>query len=175
MGDLRRITHKTFTQIGGSLSRGSICSSRFSTEYSDDFSCISFMTADPSIQPSETDIIDAVSAVRLSGPPLGIPKLYAKIKVDHPTWSLSETRFRKILKLADAPARPSWGSAIKTGRDPSIDVAALAPKIRVREFSGNRGKGLIAHERIQRGELVWQEEPWVVVPHMCVKSAKQLY
>ena len=29
-------------------------------------------------------------------------------------------------------------------------------------FGGEKGKGLIAKEKIERGDVVWQEEPWIV-------------
>jgi len=29
-------------------------------------------------------------------------------------------------------------------------------------FGVEKGKGLIAKEKIERGDVVWQEEPWIV-------------
>jgi len=37
-------------------------------------------------------------------------------------------------------------------------------KIEIRWFGDKRGKGLVAVEEMEEGEVVWKEEPWIVAP-----------
>ncbi|OCF34784.1 protein lysine methyltransferase SET5 [Kwoniella heveanensis CBS 569] len=149
------------------------------------------MDAAKTTAPSDGDLQAAATSLRESHPSLGIVKLLAQLKIDHPDWQVSEKRFRKFVPAAsggggnDAPgtvtgagagspsqvtAGPSQNSEgekiliAQTGFDPSIDVAALAPKIKAKMFSGGKGKGLVAKEKLLGGEMIWQEEPWVVTP-----------
>lgn len=129
-----------------------------------------------------------MSELRSSHPDLGILKLLAQLKTHHPTWAVSEKRFRKVLQggAGSAQATANGGHAgdvhkvgsqaagavddksatsvlvADTGLDPTIDTAKIAPKIKVKMFKGGKGKGLVAREKILMGELVWSEEPWIV-------------
>ncbi|WVQ94251.1 hypothetical protein IAU59_001330 [Kwoniella sp. CBS 9459] len=134
-----------------------------------------------STSPSDEDLQNAATVLRQSHPSLGIVKLLAQLKVDHPEWQVSEKRFRKFLLATSSssggdhnesasqagPSQNSDGEKIliaQTGFDRSLDVAALAPKVKTKMFSGGKGKGLIAKEKLLGGEMIWQEEPWVVTP-----------
>ncbi|WVF66642.1 hypothetical protein IAT40_001383 [Kwoniella sp. CBS 6097] len=142
-----------------------------------------------STSPSDGDLQSAATALRESHPSLGIVKLLAQLKIDHPEWQVSEKRFRKFLPTTSGcssgagaglsgsssgkdasqagPSQNSEGEKIliaQTGFDPSLDVGAIAPKIKAKMFAGGKGKGLVAKEKLLGGEMVWQEEPWVVTP-----------
>ncbi|ORX41271.1 hypothetical protein BD324DRAFT_648148 [Kockovaella imperatae] len=133
------------------------------------------MTLDPS-PPSDELFLPFVTTVRRDHPSLGIPKLLALLKTQQPEWSVSEKRLRKAVQslTLDEQGRESMdepGLVATTGLDPSITslAASTAPKVKVRMFGGEKGKGLVARERIHKGEVVWQEEPWIVT------SSPQLY
>lgn len=139
--------------------------------------------------PGEEELIKAVMTVRDAHPDLGILKLWAQLKTDKPEWAVSEKRFRKVLAAAGGTAtgtgavvsessekpkskkknknkKKSEGSELvaQTGIDPSLDVSTLAPKVSVNMFGGTKGKGLVAESAIQKGEVLWQEEPWIACP-----------
>ena len=134
------------------------------------------------ISPSDEALTPAVKELREAHPALGVPKLLAQLKSSRPEWLVSEKRLRKVLaSLASPPSREvstgaeaTGGDASKadlvaaTGLDPSIDVGAIAPKVKVKMFGHGKGKGLVAREKILQGEVVWQEEPWIVTADPCV-------
>ena len=45
-----------------------------------------------------------------------------------------------------------------------LDVSQWTAKVEVRWFGEKRGKGLVAVEEVDEGEIVWREDPWVVAP-----------
>ncbi|KIR28868.1 putative protein lysine methyltransferase SET5 [Cryptococcus deuterogattii LA55] len=125
------------------------------------------LTAEAAISPSDDILLPALASLRENHPDKGILKLLAQLKVDHPEWAVSEKRFRKALQLAPSPgdgeADPSEKALVAdTGLDPSIDVKSIAPKVEVKMFAGGKGKGLVAKEGLKQGEMLWQEEPWIV-------------
>ncbi|KAE8541065.1 putative protein lysine methyltransferase SET5 [Cryptococcus gattii VGV] len=125
------------------------------------------ITAEAAISPSDDILLPALASLRESHPDKGILKLLAQLKIDHPEWAVSEKRFRKALQLAPSPgsgeADPNEKVLVAdTGLDPSIDVKSIAPKVEVKMFAGGKGKGLVAKEGLKQGEMLWQEEPWIV-------------
>ncbi|WWD22794.1 hypothetical protein CI109_107288 [Kwoniella shandongensis] len=127
--------------------------------------------------PADDVLNPVVSDLRAAHPSLGITKLFAQFKVDHPEWAVSEKRFRKALQVTGGSIAPQNGTVgnandpsmpleagliADTGIDPSIDVATIAPMVKVKMFPGGKGKGLVAKEKLQQGEVLWQEEPWIV-------------
>lgn len=108
------------------------------------------------LSPGEDELGAAVEELRGAHPSLGAVKLLIQLRADHPEWAVSEKRLRKMLQ-----ARSEVGLIAHTGLDPSLDVS-IAPKVKVEMFGGGKGKGLVAREGILKGELVWQEDPWIV-------------
>jgi len=45
-----------------------------------------------------------------------------------------------------------------------LDVSQWSPKVEIRWFGDKRGKGLIAVEEMEEGEVIWKEDPWIVAP-----------
>lgn len=45
-----------------------------------------------------------------------------------------------------------------------LDVSQWSPKVEVRWFGDKRGKGLVAVEEMEEGEIVWREDPWIIAP-----------
>lgn len=130
--------------------------------------------------PSDEDLSPLVTSLKASYPDLGIAKLLAQLKIDHPTYSVSEKRLRKVL----AQTLPSTNSVdtnateesskkggkksedgskdliAETGLDSTIDWS-IAPKVKVKMFKDGKGKGLVAREKILEGEALWSEDPWI--------------
>lgn len=104
--------------------------------------------------PTDEDIALSLARVRSLYPGLGALKVLASIKSEHPEWSLSEKRLKKIINL-NSPLQA------QTGLDSSIDIKGIAPKVQVKLFPHGKGKGLVAREKILQGEVIWQEEPWI--------------
>ncbi|TXT05059.1 hypothetical protein VHUM_03879 [Vanrija humicola] len=134
--------------------------------------------------PSEADLVAAVKTVREAHPALGIVKLWAQLKADRPEWSVSEKRFRKALGAASeggasassATAKPKKNELVaQTGLDATLDITAVAPKVKAKMFGGTKGKGVVAKAKIQAGEVLWQEEPWIACldpgfkPHLAAR------
>lgn len=130
--------------------------------------------------PTEDELVTAVAAVRNAHADLGILKLWAQLKVDKPEWAVSEKRFRKALASAGGTASGAGASAPEkktrskkadkadghelvadTGLDATLDVDTIAPKVKAKMFGGTRGKGLVAKSKLEMGEVLWQEEPWI--------------
>jgi hypothetical protein len=108
--------------------------------------------------PSEQDVAACIGKVQSTQPTLGALKILAIIKEDHPDWVLSEKRFKKILNSLSSERTTL---VARTGIDPSIDVEGIAPKVEVKLFGKGKGKGLVARAKILKGEVLWQEEPWI--------------
>lgn len=137
--------------------------------FAETISSANTMTA-AQVAPAEDDLLCAARRVREAHPDLGIAKLLAQLKVDQPDWTVSEKRFRKSLQSVSesngaAPVTSGEQNLeAETGLDSSINVAAIAPKVKAKMLPG-RGKGLVAKEKMQQGEWIWQEEPWCLVTH----------
>lgn len=119
------------------------------------------------VSPPEDVLVAAVTDLRTKHPSLGLTKTLTQLKTDHPEWTVSEKRLRKVIqstpKANGANDEPrEVGLIADTGLDPSIDVTNVAPKVKVKLFGGEKGKGLVAKEKMFRGEVLWQEEPWII-------------
>ena len=124
--------------------------------------------------PSDDELSPLVTSLKASHPDLGIAKLLAQLKLDHPTFSVSEKRLRKVLTQAQSPNPQANGQVsdsqiskdgskdliADTGLDSTIDWS-IAPKVKVKMFKEGKGKGLVAREKILEGEALWSEDPWI--------------
>jgi hypothetical protein len=131
--------------------------------------------------PSDDELRAAVRATRDAHPDLGVLKLWAAVKDSGVT--VSEKRFRKVLAEVGgtaagggaapaAAAKPKKKKGKKSRRvgdhlepethlDATLDIAAIAPKVKAAMFGGARGKGLVAAQALQQGEMLWREEPFI--------------
>lgn len=123
--------------------------------------------------PSDEVLIIAVTSLRDAHPSLGIAKLLQQLKTDHPDWAVSEKRLRKVMSTSSAATTSLATACVSqtydepglmavTGLDTTLNVTEIAPKVKARLFGGEKGKGLVAREKILEGEVIWQEEPWIV-------------
>lgn len=130
------------------------------------------MAATPSVAPSDEELSPVVTKLRTENPSTGVPKLLQQLKSEHSDWAVSEKRLRKLLQALNLPSTAvdstggdgdgETGLVADTGLDPSINVGGIAPKVKARMFGGEKGKGLVAREKILQGEVLWSEEPWIV-------------
>jgi hypothetical protein len=127
-------------------------------------------TMSPPVSPSDDELAPVVEHLRSQNPSLGIAKLLVQLKTEQPGWAVSEKRLRKISQALPGGADPTNGQhqesgetvlVAETGLDPTIDVAQIAPQVKVKMFGGGKGKGLVAKEKILQGDVLWQEEPWI--------------
>jgi hypothetical protein len=127
-----------------------------------------------SVSPSDEELYTCITQLRSQHPVTGILKLLSQLKLDQPTWTVSEKRFRKALQHVsvdnEGDAKEAPGELddtkpseldVTTGLDPTVD-ATVAPKVKVKMFKGGKGKGLVAREKLLEGEILWTEEPWIV-------------
>jgi uncharacterized linocin/CFP29 family protein len=142
------------------------------------------MAVEPTTVPTDEELKPVVAALREAHPSLGVTRLLAQLKTDHPTLSVSEKRLRKVLAQAheagiegaqekdngadleqgqekkEGNAEGSKEMIAETGLDKSINTS-IAPKVKVKLFKSGRGKGLVAREKMLEGEVIWTEEPWI--------------
>lgn len=129
------------------------------------------MAVDPQTQvsPADDELSTAVASLKAASPELGITKVLARLRSDNPSWSVSEKRLRKVLAQLQGESAPASGGTqgesshdliADTGLDTTIDWS-VAPKVKVKMFKDGKGKGLVAREKIQEGEMIWSEDPWV--------------
>lgn len=122
-------------------------------------------SSDP-VVPHERQIIDDIIAIWKEDPSLeslGVPKLHAKVKSRHPTWSVSEKRVRTLLKtygLITTNQQFTYANEIHSRIVSSIE---LPPKVKV-TMTAKRGKGLYAKTQIKKGDPIWEERPLFFVP-----------
>lgn len=129
--------------------------------------------------PSEDDLKTALHALRKAFPSLGAAKLHAELLAQHPQWTVSEKRTRKILQQEglvlspvsaqnQGPAHPRLNAADdkypRSQLVEGLDVRKWTAKVEVRDFGRKKGKGLIASEDIAEGEVVWKEDPFALAP-----------
>ncbi|EPQ55921.1 SET domain-containing protein [Gloeophyllum trabeum ATCC 11539] len=115
--------------------------------------------------PTEDELRQSLVALKSENPSLGIPKLHALLVVAHPDWTVSEKRTRKILQsagLTNAPASKRQYPSSQIIKD--LDIAKWTAKVEVKDFGRQKGKGLVAKERIEEVEVVWKEDPFVLAP-----------
>jgi len=114
--------------------------------------------------PTDEALVPAVQTLRDANSSLGVAKLLQRLKSDHPDWAVSEKRLRKFVTPASTAAsvKDEPGLMAFTGLDTTINAAEIAHKVKARLFGGEKGKGLVAREKILEGEVIWQEEPWIV-------------
>ncbi|TFY56063.1 hypothetical protein EVJ58_g7864 [Rhodofomes roseus] len=132
-----------------------------------------------SISPPEDDLKAALHALRAGHPSLGAAKLHAQLLTQHPYWTVSEKRTRKILQQEglvlssvtsqnQGHGQPALKGASanfpSSGLVEGLDARKWTSKVEVQHFGRKKGKGLVATEDIAEGDAVWKEEPFVLAP-----------
>ncbi|KAI6118164.1 hypothetical protein F5141DRAFT_604744 [Pisolithus sp. B1] len=125
----------------------------------------------------------ALITLKREKPTLGVAKIHTLLLDTNPTWSVSEKRVRRVLQeegllingMANASEKAnndgkeqSGGQSTRvypsSGLNKSLDVNKWSKKIEVRYFDTIKGKGLVATEQIEQGEVIWKEDPFILAP-----------
>lgn len=109
------------------------------------------------VSPSDDELKQVLVSLRSENANLGVPKLHALLLAANPSWKVSEKRTRRVLQNEGLILAPvSSSSKVIEG----LDVSKWTPKVDVKYFGRNKGKGLVAKEKIVEGEIVWKEDPF---------------
>ena len=142
------------------------------------------------VSPPDEALKEVLRKLRAENPTLGITKLQAQLLIEHPEWSVSEKRVKKLLAaenllITPPPAKnKSKNGAAATNSDAQLfptskvieglDVARWTKKVKVVDFGAPKGKGLVATEDIKEGEDVWKEDPFAIAPGWSVSLCSHL-
>lgn len=120
--------------------------------------------------PDDQEVVDAVTVIWNDNPAteaLGIPKLHALVKNNHPDWSLSANRLKSLLKshglLSNAPP-VTYVAETESHLTPDM---TLPDGIKVL-MTKARGKALYASKFLEQGQELWTEQPMVLVAPLAV-------
>jgi hypothetical protein len=119
--------------------------------------------------PSDEELQDALTQLKAAHPTLGIPKLHARLRTDYPAWTVSEKRMRKVLATL-APSKDAAPPHPSSELVKGLDISQWTPRVDVRLFDKNKGKGLVATQKIKAGETIWVEDPFVIAPEWCAQD-----
>ncbi|EJT99335.1 SET domain-containing protein [Dacryopinax primogenitus] len=129
------------------------------------------------VSPPDDALIPVVKTLRASLPTLGAAKLLAVLLTEHPEWTVSEKRFKKLLqteglalsggavgatndkKIKNTDTKTNKYPASKL--NPHLDITTFSDKIDAVFISPQKGKGLVAKLPIAEGEALWREDPFV--------------
>ncbi|KZT61683.1 SET domain-containing protein [Calocera cornea HHB12733] len=140
------------------------------------------------ISPPDDALIPAVKALRAAQPTLGASKLNALLLKEHPAWTVSEKRLKKILQseglTLTSGAPPTNGKSNKpvtstqskypaSKLNPHLDIPAFTDKVEAVFISEQKGKGLVAKAHISQGEILWREDPFVHAPEWEIYDMQQ--
>ncbi|CAE6398506.1 unnamed protein product [Rhizoctonia solani] len=114
------------------------------------------------VVPTDDELTDAVRSLRASNATLGVPKLHSALIASRPDWSVSEKRLRKAVQRLKSVDESNLYPT--SNLNSALDVSKYSNKIRPIVFSTEKGKGLIAVQAIDAGEVLWREDPFVYAP-----------
>lgn len=127
---------------------------------------------DSAVVPHERSVMDFVIHMWKTDPTsesLSMKKSHDEVKKKNPDWTLSEKRFRSILKKFNLLPNPvpeslTYASEITSFESPKL---SLPPKVKL-IMTAKRGKGLFAKANIEKGEVLWKEWPLFMVPPLAL-------
>lgn len=122
-------------------------------------------TAEEEYTPHEREVVGSVIAIWKKNPAtetLGNAKLHQLVKREHPNWTLSEKRLKNLLKQHGLQTHvPIVQYVSETVSYPTPGLE-LPPGVRL-EMTKSRGKALYSARNFSEGDLIWEEEPLVLV------------
>lgn len=122
------------------------------------------------VMPQEGKILDDIIAIWKEDPStesLGSGKLYNILKNRHPAWSLSEKRFKQLLKdlgllSCSSIQQYTYSNSVVSSPTPHLEVPS---SIRIQYSNDSlKGKSLVAIKKIKKDELIWEETPLFFIP-----------
>ncbi|CAE6468896.1 unnamed protein product [Rhizoctonia solani] len=122
------------------------------------------------VVPTDDELTDAVRSLRASNASLGVPKLLVTLLSSQPEWSVSEKRLRKVIQRL----KNEEGSNLypTSTLNTALDVSKYSNKLKPVLFGSEKGKGLVAVQDIDAGEVLWREDPFVYAPPWEVYEAQ---
>lgn len=115
--------------------------------------------------PYDQEIINTVISIWKKNPAtenLGNAKLLLLIKRDNPSWSLSEKRLKNLLKQRGLQTNVPPVQYVSETVSYATPELELPPGVRL-ELTKARGKALYAARSFKEGDLIWEEEPLIMV------------
>lgn len=114
------------------------------------------------VVPTDDELTAAVRSLKASSPELGVPKLLAALLASQTTWSVSEKRLRKVIQRLKSEAGTNEYPI--SSLNPALDVSKFTDKVQPVFFGPEKGKGLVAAQDIEAGQVLWREDPFVYAP-----------
>ncbi|TFK99864.1 SET domain-containing protein [Pterulicium gracile] len=122
------------------------------------------------VVPTEGELTAALQSLRSESPALGTPKVHALLLAQQPTWSVSEKRTRKVLQALGLVLSSGNSSSKPTGDrkypasqlNPSLPLEQMTNAVKTKYFNDAKGKGLVATRKIEKGEVMWKEDPFAL-------------
>ena len=112
--------------------------------------------------PLDDELVKVLKALRAEHPSLGVPKLLVILRQEHPAWSLSEKRLRKLLQQENLVATVAPAVVYPISKiDEGVDASTWTSQVAIKQFDKVKGKGLVANQKLTAGEILWKEDPWV--------------
>ncbi|KAH7333592.1 hypothetical protein B0J17DRAFT_676011 [Rhizoctonia solani] len=114
------------------------------------------------VVPTDDELADAVRSLKVSNAGLGVPKLLATLLSSQPEWSVSEKRMRKVIQRLKSEERTNLFPT--STLNSALDVSKYSDKVKPVLLGAEKGKGLVAVQDIDAGEVLWREDPFVYAP-----------
>ncbi|KAK0506027.1 hypothetical protein EDD18DRAFT_1342366 [Armillaria luteobubalina] len=154
-----------------------------------------------SATPNDETIQSVISSIRSSFPGLGTAKLHTAVIDARPEWKgvVGEKQIRRVIANStskkdaetEGPIKENDALITKTKTKKKKKAKATArvtyptssllpdsaltlpPAVAVRYFDKQKGKGLVALGRIEEGETLWKEDPWILAPEWDIFDLQQ--
>ncbi|KAJ1300730.1 hypothetical protein OPQ81_002374 [Rhizoctonia solani] len=114
------------------------------------------------VVPTDDELTGAVRSLRTSNAGIGVPKLLFALLSSQPEWSVSEKRLRKVIQRLKSEEGTSLYPT--SSLNSALDISKYSTKIKPVLFGPEKGKGLVAVQDIDAGEVLWREDPFVYAP-----------
>ncbi|EUC63033.1 Set5 protein [Rhizoctonia solani AG-3 Rhs1AP] len=114
------------------------------------------------VVPTDDELTGAIRSLRASNTGLGVPKLLAALLSSQPEWSVSEKRLRKVIQRLKSEEGTNFHPT--SSLNSALDVSKYSSKLKPALFGPEKGKGLVATQDIDAGEVLWREDPFVYAP-----------
>ncbi|KAF8604418.1 SET domain-containing protein [Ceratobasidium sp. AG-I] len=114
------------------------------------------------VVPTDDELTAAARSIKASNPALGIPKVLMALLSAQPAWNVSEKRLRKVIqRLKSEAGTNEYPTSSLNG---TLDISKFTDKVQPVFFGPEKGKGLVAAEDIEAGQVLWREDPFVYAP-----------
>ncbi|OJA13935.1 hypothetical protein AZE42_01349 [Rhizopogon vesiculosus] len=119
------------------------------------------------IIPTEDEVRKAAIELKTRNSASGVAKIHSLLLDANVSWTVSEKRVRKILQSEGLVRSDSANTKTihpSSRLNKSLDVNKWTSRVEIKFFDAIKGKGLVAKEKIAKGEVLWKEDPFVLAP-----------